>query len=85
MARPEGFDPPTPKFVAWCSIQLSYGRVWNRSGILPEYRLIRQSQIPLTGPSRTQPFWSPCSFMRSVLGAVLELAESEGFEPSIEL
>lgn len=27
MARPEGFEPPTPKFVAWCSIQLSYGRV----------------------------------------------------------
>ena len=27
LARPEGFEPPTPKFVAWCSIQLSYGRV----------------------------------------------------------
>jgi hypothetical protein len=27
MARPEGFEPPTPKFVAWCSIQLSYGRI----------------------------------------------------------
>ena len=27
VARPEGFEPPTPKFVAWCSIQLSYGRV----------------------------------------------------------
>ncbi len=27
MARPEGFEPPTPKFVAWCSIQLSYGRL----------------------------------------------------------
>ncbi len=32
MARPEGFEPPTPKFVAWCSIQLSYGRV--RRGIM---------------------------------------------------
>src|SRR5690606_37867963 len=33
MARPEGFEPPSPKFVAWCSIQLSYGRAeaesWN--------------------------------------------------------
>ena len=28
MARPEGFEPPTPKFVAWCSIQLSYGRLY---------------------------------------------------------
>ena len=27
MARPEGFEPPTPKFVVWCSIQLSYGRI----------------------------------------------------------
>ena len=27
VARPEGFEPPTPKFVVWCSIQLSYGRL----------------------------------------------------------
>ena len=27
MARPEGFEPPAPRFVVWCSIQLSYGRV----------------------------------------------------------
>ena len=26
-ARPEGFEPPTPRFEAWCSIQLSYGRL----------------------------------------------------------
>jgi hypothetical protein len=26
MARPEGFEPPTPRSVVWCSIQLSYGR-----------------------------------------------------------
>jgi hypothetical protein len=29
MARPEGFEPPTPRFVVWCSIQLSYGR-WSQ-------------------------------------------------------
>ena len=28
LARPEGFEPPTPRFVVWCSIQLSYGRAW---------------------------------------------------------
>ena len=26
VARPKGFEPLTPKFVVWCSIQLSYGR-----------------------------------------------------------
>ena len=25
MARPKGFEPLTPRFVVWCSIQLSYG------------------------------------------------------------
>jgi hypothetical protein len=27
MARPERFELPTPRFVVWCSIQLSYGRL----------------------------------------------------------
>ena len=27
LARPEGFEPPTPAFVAQCSIQMSYGRI----------------------------------------------------------
>ena len=29
MARPERFELPTTKFVAWYSIQLSYGRMVN--------------------------------------------------------
>ena len=32
MARPKGFEPLTPRFVVWCSIQLSYGRardIWH--------------------------------------------------------
>ena len=27
VARSEGFEPPTPRFEVWCSIQLSYERV----------------------------------------------------------
>ena len=27
LVRPERFELPTPKFVAWYSIQLSYGRI----------------------------------------------------------
>ena len=30
MARPERFELPTPRFVVWCSIQLSYGRVMSK-------------------------------------------------------
>ena len=33
MARPERFERPTPRFVVWCSIQLSYGRVFR--GFMP--------------------------------------------------
>src|SRR5271170_132058 len=31
MARPKRFELPTPRFVVWCSIQLSYGRVFRRT------------------------------------------------------
>ena len=27
LARPQGLEPRTPRFEAWCSIQLSYGRM----------------------------------------------------------
>ena len=30
LARPEGFEPPTPTFVALYSIQLSYGRAYSK-------------------------------------------------------
>ena len=43
VARPEGFEPPTPKFVAWCSIQLSYGR---RSGIMQNRLLCVNGNFP---------------------------------------
>ena len=37
MARPERFERPTPRFVVWCSIQLSYGRL--------KWRLLEQCHI----------------------------------------
>ncbi len=32
MARPAGLEPATPRFEAWCSIQLNYGRVDAETG-----------------------------------------------------
>ncbi len=33
MARPVGLEPTTPRFEAWCSIQLNYGRVGAESAL----------------------------------------------------
>ena len=39
MARPKGFEPLAPRFVVWCSIQLSYGRASLSDGrVLPRGR-----------------------------------------------
>src|ERR1700678_1676001 len=41
LARPERFELPAPRFVVWCSIQLSYGRIWEARtywGGLPKAR-----------------------------------------------
>ncbi len=45
MARPKGFEPLTPRFVVWCSIQLSYGRAVPNGFFNPcEMSLARQGQ-----------------------------------------
>ena len=33
LARPKRFELLTPRFVVWCSIQLSYGRAVRRAGV----------------------------------------------------
>lgn len=36
MAHRGGFEPPTPRFVVWCSIQLSYRCLWVRRSGYPD-------------------------------------------------
>src|ERR1700722_20755786 len=52
MARPKGFEPLTPRFVVWCSIQLSYGRFWRREAILGS--LSKGKVFPLAGVGRVR-------------------------------
>ena len=55
LARPERFELPTPRFEAWCSIQLSYGRRTRSLGSLAAkvrhclhcYRRLNTLQIQL--------------------------------------
>ena len=44
LARPEGFEPPTPWFVAKYSIQLSYGRAVKMS-VSAEASNVRKREI----------------------------------------
>jgi hypothetical protein len=80
-ARPERFELPTPRFEAWCSIQLSYGRVKLAS------RKFRVSFIvfSLEGKGQIDDFSLPllkkpryCPFFASVA----ELVDALGLEPS---
>jgi hypothetical protein len=50
MARPEGFEPPTPTFVALYSIQLSYGRA-----LAPEFWGPRSYHKRFQPQARTTP------------------------------
>jgi hypothetical protein len=48
LARPERFELPTPRFVVWCSIQLSYGRAGPLKGCESE-RLKRARALAAFG------------------------------------
>ena len=101
VARPERFELPTPKFVAWCSIQLSYGRKSrdrNRvNDIDPaSFRRTcrRRRAIILIASSCVNRFLSfaekeidliDASFIAALSSRRQHMAEREGFEPSIEL
>ncbi len=61
LARREGFEPPTPRFEAWCSIQLSYRRAGlrerldtGRRGVAPAWG--RAELAGGTAPTGNAPF-----------------------------
>src|SRR5687767_1821358 len=83
MARPERFELPTTKFVAWYSIQLSYGRV--KPLIIRGARRTRQQwqRLPRLPAPRSRARATPTK--KGPGGPFCVLAEREGFEPSIEL
>ena len=46
MARRKGFEPLTPRFEVWCSIQLSYRRDDKEEGRAPKRFRASAPQIP---------------------------------------
>ena len=56
LARPKRFELLTPRFVVWCSIQLSYGRVCRHGPKKPGERRIA---IGSGGG------WQPCLYARA--------------------
>ncbi len=54
MARPERLELPTPRFEAWCSIQLSYGRVCGSLPQTAEQSTIARHEIAVRFRVRTQ-------------------------------
>ena len=57
VARPERFELPTTKFVAWCSIQLSYGRAEAKL-----WGTLRESSMPVHQLFTTRPLHTFSSF-----------------------
>ena len=62
MARPEGFEPPTPAFVAQYSIQMNYGRILNlRAYAAFIVDLFRTYRPPSLTSSTMDITWAPSS------------------------
>jgi site-specific DNA recombinase len=51
VARPEGFEPPTPRFVVWCSI----GRVLRHSRLIPDDGSPPRNETMMHEPDRHAP------------------------------
>jgi hypothetical protein len=82
MARPERFELPTTKFVAWYSIQLSYGR--EEAELLGSTRFSSTPDVERGCVSNdSEPL--KLRYAHADRAKKILLAEREGFEPSIEL
>ena len=84
MARPKGFEPLTPRFVVWCSIQLSYGRA--REGDIGAGVAARNPRLPgHKGANRKERVAPRTSFIATALTATLLLSAcvSNGEFPSL--
>ena len=61
LARPVGLEPTTPRFEAWCSIQLSYG--CGAAGAVYVCVLQAATKRLRTGSLRTFCAWKTCPFI----------------------
>src|SRR6185436_18360674 len=85
MARSEGFEPPTPRFEVWCSIQLSYERPVRRcppGQHTAGHAIWKPSQQAQTFTERTtMTQWEPSGFVKlmgiKVIKRSPELSEAE--------
>jgi hypothetical protein len=71
MARPERFELPTTKFVAWYSIQLSYGR--RAAHYLDAIRIRQHASVLLSGSSNHISLGALCSFETGYADANLQV------------
>src|SRR5581483_1522298 len=78
MARPKGFEPLTPRFVVWCSIQLSYGRVWRARTYWPALAKARTTRHPCRQWCASPP--SPCQ-IRPSTGGYTGISAQAAFAP----
>jgi hypothetical protein len=78
MVRPEGFEPPTPAFVAQYSIQMNYGRVLNLrvyvTFIVDLFRTYRPPSLTSLAMDIT---WAPVQLATNLQ----ESSDSPGVEP----
>ena len=78
LARPEGFEPPTPAFVAQCSIQMSYGRRLNlRAYAAFIVDLFRTYRPPSLTSSTMDITWVPVQLATNLQGS----SDPPGVEP----